>query len=421
MTRSPTTSKRNTLKRTALALAVAAFALGFLGSGCEKRAPAQAAGANPQAAPKPVRLVAVESRAVDRFIEVTGTLYGEEEVTVAAEVGGRVVEVVADLGDSAAHGAMLARIDPTDYELAVQEQQSALQTALAKIGLDQLPEGEIDVESLPLVARAKAQESNARSRLDRARRLYERTPPLISEQDFADIQTQHEVATTSVNVERLSARSLVAEARVRASSLLQAQTRLADTRVIAPAEKPLTYRVAARRVSVGEVVASGQPMFRLVASDRVKFRGLVPERFARETAVGASAQLVIDGYPAPFEAKVARVSPAVDIQTRSFEVEVEAPNSDGRLKPGSFVLARIQTGTRLNSKFVPDSAVLQFAGVQRVFSIKDGKVAEHRVKLGKVENGMRQLLDELPGIDAVIDQPRGLNSGAPVVEAPAAK
>lgn len=354
------------------------------------------------------------TKPTERSIEVTGTLYGEEEVSIAAEVPGRVVEVLADLGDPVQHGGPLAQIDSTDYDLAVEEQRAAMMTALARVGLDALPEGDIDTDALPIVLRAKAQAENAEARLTRARKLYERTPPLISEQDFSDIQTQHEVALTTVNVERLNAKSLVAEARAKASALRQAEQRLRDSRIIAPAEKPLTYRVAARQVSVGEVVSVGQPMFRLVASDRVKFRGQIPERFAGLVSVGSIAAISISSSPKPFDAKVSRISPAVDADTRTFEVEIEAANPDGLLKPGSFALARINTQTVAEARFVPESAVLTFAGVQRLFSVRDGKVVEHRVKLAKPDAGLREVLEDFTGVESVIDRPRGLVAGTPV-------
>lgn len=380
--------------------------------GCGPSTPKSAGPSEPPA--REVRLVAVESRSADRFIEMTGTLYGEEEVTIAAKVPGRMVAIEADLGDVVPHGAPLGRIDSVDFQLAVDEQRAALAAALAKVGLTTVPEGEIDLTALPLVARAMAEESNAQARLDRARKLYERQPPLISEQDFADIRTQHEVAATSAAVERLNAGSLIADARVRASALRAAEQRLADTRVIAPAEKALTYRVAARRVSVGELVASGQPLFRLVASDRVKFRGMVPERFAGQVRVGAAARLRVDGFDQPFEASVTRIAPAVDVASRTFEIEIDATNAAGRLKPGSFVRADILTRTSADARFVPESAVMQFAGVQRIYSVKDGKVVEHRIELGPALDGWRELIEPPQGVDRIIDRPRGLRAGIPV-------
>ncbi len=366
-------------------------------------------------APIKVSLTPVATKPTDRFVEITGTLFGEEDVTIAAEVPGRIVDIAADLGDSVKHGGPLATIDTTDYKLAVDEARASLLAALARIGLSELPEGEVDLDSLPLVIRAIAQESNAKARLDRARRLYERTPPLISEQDFADIQTQHEVARTVVDSERLNARSLLADARVKASTLRQAEQRLLDTRVIAPIEKPLTYRVAARQVSVGEIVAQGQSLFRLVASDRVKFRGLVPERFAKDIAANTPANVIVDGFADPFVATVSRIAPAVDVSTRAFSIEIEAANPDGLLKPGSFARARVLTRTDPNARFVPESATVQFAGVQRVFSVKDGKVVEHRVEFGAAHGGMVEVLKLPESVTSVIDKPaKELGTGTPV-------
>lgn len=393
----------------AIAIALAAT----FTAGCRDRGEASTKPA--AAAPRDVVLTPVVTRATDRFVDITGTLFGEEDVTIAAEVAGRITEISADLGDQVAHGTQLARIDTTDYILAVDEQRSALLAALARLGLSELPEGDVDLAKLPLVARAIAQEENAKARLDRARRLYERTPPLISEQDFADIQTQHEVSRTVVAGERLSAQALLADARVRASSLRQAEQRLQDTKVIAPAERPLNYRVAARLISVGEIVAQGQSLFRLVASDRVKFRGLVPERFAKSISGGAPTHLTVDGFPEPFAAKVTRIAPAVDIATRSFAIEIEAANTDGALKPGSFTRARVLSHTDPAARFVPETAAVQFAGVQRLFSVRDGKVVEHRVQLGDAADGMIEVLDLPAAVTAVIDRPaKGIGAGTVV-------
>lgn len=367
--------------------------------------------------PREVRVVPVERRPVEQTVEITGTLFGEEEIEVSAEVPGRLIAIHGDLGDAVPHGGLLAEISPIDFELSVREQEAALKAALAKVGLDEIPSDSFAVDALPVVERAVAQESNAHARLERARRLYERDPPLISEQDFADIRTQYEVAATSAAVERLNARSLLADARVRASQVRIAQKRLADTRVIAPSERPLTYRVAARLASIGEVVTEGRPLYRLVASDRIKFRGQVPERFASQVSAGARASLVVEGFSDPFEAVVARVAPAVDVSSRSFAVEIEAGNEGARLKPGSFARAVIVTGIDEEARFVPDSAVVRFAGVQRVFSVKEGKAVEHRITAAPPVNGLARILPPFDDVGAVIDDPKSLRPGSAVTVA----
>lgn len=389
-----------------------ALALALLLPACGRNSSTTSAPAAP--APVAVALVPLATRSVDRFVDITGTLYGEEELTVAAEVEGRVIATHVDLGDVATSGSTLAQIEPTDYELAIEEQRAGLTAALAKLGLSELPTSELDLSQVPAVARASASLANAAARLERARKLFDRDPPMMSAQDFADIETEHTVAQTNVSVERLNAQSLLAEARVRASALRIAQQRLEDTTVVAPPEKQLNYRIAARLVSVGEIVSPGQAMFRLVASDRVKFRGAVPERLIAQIRVGARARLQAEGAAEQLEGVVARISPAVDVATRTFDVEIDADNTSATLKPGSFVRASILVGTTPDALFVPSTAVADFAGTERIYSEKDGKAVEHRVRLGPPDRGTRELLDPLPGITHIIADPRGIAPGTPV-------
>lgn len=390
----------------------------MLAPGCGPAADSKPAAAKPVAAPQAVRLVPVQTRAADRFIEVTGTLYGEEEVTIAAEVSGQLITIAADLGDCVASGGALAQIDPTDFHLAVEELRAQLAASLATVGLERLPEGQPDLDVLPVVVRAQAQETNAKARLERARKLHERQPPLISEQDFADIQTQFEVARTNVASERLNAKSLLADVFVASAALRKAEQRLKETSIVAPVGTDLRYRVANRRVSVGEVVSVGQPLFRLVASDRVKFRGRVPERFLGQVKAGAAATLAIEGHADAFAATVSRIAPAVDAATRTFEIEIEAVNPDGTLLPGSFVRVRLNSGRDESARFVPVSSIVEFAGVQRLLAARDGKVVEWRVRLGERDQELVEVFGLPSGVDAVIDKPaRGLAAGALVTSA----
>ena len=76
--------------------------------------------------------------------------------------------------------------------------------------------------------------------------------------------------------------------------------------------------------------------------------------------------------------------------------------------------AKILVATQQDARFVPDTAVAEFAGTQRVFSVKDGKAVEHRVRLGRSADGARELLDPLPDVTEVIVAPRGLGPGTRV-------
>lgn len=385
-------------------------------AGCDKPAgPSRGPAASVRAVT--VRLAPVERRPVARSIELTGTLYGQEEVTVSSKIGGRIARLEHDLGDEVKPGQPLAHIDPTDLELAVAERRAAVAASLAKLGLEALPSQEVDLSVLPAVRRARAEEANALSKYERARQLFEQNPPLISAQDFADIRTQAEVASRNAEAEVLGARALLAEARTQTAGVRIAEQQFADATVLAPVipgAPDLLYRVAERRISVGEMVAPGQALFRLVATDRIKFRGAAPERFAGRLQPGQSATLRVEAFEEPFPARVTRISPQVDPGSRSFDVEVEADNPDGRLKPGAFARAEIITGTEPGVTFVPVSAVLTFAGVQKVFGVREGQAVEARIITGVRDGDRVEVVGDL-GFEAVIvSGTAGLGNGTPV-------
>jgi RND family efflux transporter MFP subunit len=342
---------------------------------------------------------------VQRGLDVTGTLFGDDEARVAAKVAGRIIAVGKDLGDRVAPGELLAEIDRTDFELSRMQREAALREALARVGLDELPGEAFDLATLPAVRRAQAEEANAKSRLERGRQLFQNDPPLISEQEFADLETSVEVASRNVHVEMLAGRALLSMARSRAADLAVAQQALHDTKICAPDRQAGTveYAVAQRLVSVGEWVSGGEAVFALVDTDPIKLRAEVPERFAGSVRVGQSVRAHVEAYPDTFTGEVRRLSPRVDPDSRTFLMEAEIPNPDGRLKPGGFARGRIDTVLEHDVLFVPTSAIHSFAGVKRIFTVSDGRAVEHRVQTGvEVDNSVELIGVQLPADARVI-------------------
>lgn len=395
-----------------------------LASGCGP--PPGASSAPLPQAPAEVVVVPVEVSDLPRRVRVTGTLMGEEETTVAAKVAGRVVEVLKDLGDEVQPGDPIVRVDPVDYKLALEERARAFSQTLARLGLSELPPPGFDLTQLPALVKARLQAENAKARYERGRQLSERTPPLISQQDFADLRTAWDVAESNIRVERLQAEGTLAEARTLEAQVAIARQRLKDTVHRGPAAESsrpgesrgesFSYLVAQRAVSVGDFVQIGTPLFRLVDSDPVKLRAAVQERLVAAIRAGQAAQVRVDAYPAAFEGAVSRVSPAVDVQTRTFAVEIRVPNSDGRLKPGSFATADVDVGVE-RALTVPADAVVSFAGVHRVFRVKDGHAEERRVVPGERVGERVEIKSGLAEGDRIVRRPPStLSSGSPLKE-----
>src|SRR5262245_23700406 len=136
---------------------LAAVALGAVG--CSSETPATAA---PQAKsappPRAVRLVTAAAQTLPQTVRTTGTLAADEEVALGAKVPGRLGEIGVDLGSRVKKGQVIGRIDPSDYQLRLDQAVAALQQARARLGLT--PEGTDDrVEPVEtaIVRQAQAQ------------------------------------------------------------------------------------------------------------------------------------------------------------------------------------------------------------------------------------------------------------------------
>jgi len=208
-----------------------------------------------------------------------------------------------------------------------------------------------------------------------------------------------------------AAQATLATAKMRQKSLEIAEQRLLDTQLRAPEPPgwkafasvlgvgvaPPRYSIAGRMISEGEMVRNppGNPVLRLVNAQTLKLRVSVPEKFSAEVLIGQLVELRVEAQPAAvFTGRVVRLSPAVDVTTRTFAVEAEVPNADGRLMPGMFARAAIITGTA-KVLTLPQGALSVFAGLTKVFVEGNGKVRATPVEVGTRTNEWVEVRGEL--------------------------
>jgi RND family efflux transporter MFP subunit len=146
----------------------------------------------------------------------------------------------------------------------------------------------------------------------------------------------------------------------------------------------------------------------------LRLRMSVPEREAQQVRVDQEVQVRVEGDTAVHVGRVARVSPAIDEASRTLMVEAEVPNPKALLRPGSFASASIVSSNEDPAISVPTSALVTFAGVEKVLTVKDGKVVEKRVSVGRRERDRLEIVSGLAAGELVIAQPGNLVEGAPV-------
>ena len=398
--------RRSHRNRVAVAgCAVTLFAL----AGCAPPADPAAAAAPPP--PVAVTVAPVAVRAVQRSVAAVGTLNGYDDVTLAPKVDGRVAVVRADVGDVAVPGTTLLELDPTDYRLAVAEAREALAAELAKLGLTELPPGDVNVEAVPAVRRAEVSLEDAARRLRMRKELFGKQAASKDEFELAETDLRLAEATKVQTV--TEARAVVASARLRKAALDTAEQKLRDCKltvpvpagwaawaaVTGPGFTPLRYAVAQRLVGEGEMVRA-MPVtnaYRLVIDHVLKLRAAVPEQFEPEVRVGQACEVTVDAYPGRvFPGRVARKYPTIDPQSRTFQAEVAVPNAGGKLRCGGFAKAAILTRTDPAVTTVPPTAVVTFAGVNKVFVAAGDRAKAVEVGVGTRDRDWVEVTGDLP-------------------------
>jgi RND family efflux transporter MFP subunit len=382
-------------------------------AGCGEHAQARqqsAAAKAGTAQPRKVQLVKVERRKLARSVQVSGTLAADEQVTVSAKVSGRLESIAVDLGTAVKRGQAIAQLEPTDYRLRAEQALSALGQARALLGLP--PEGDgdeskVDVDATSLVRQAQASYEEARANFERNKSLLDQR--LIAVADFDTAKAAFLRAETAVATARDEIRNRQATVRQRSFELRAARQQLADTVVRSPLDGVVQQRLAL----AGEYLQAGAGVATIVNVDPLRLRADVPERDAPQVHVGQEVRVTVDGVAQVQQGKVARLAPALSEQNRTLAIEAEIANP-GTLRPGSFARAEIAIDGGDEVAVVPQSALLSFAGIDKLIVVEHGKAVEKPVVTGRHQDEWVEIVSGIAAGDEVVREPGNLQQGQAV-------
>jgi len=319
-------------------------------------------------------LARVESKAMPRWLPVSGTMQPVNQATVKAKVSGDVRQITVREGDAVQAGQMLVRVDAADLEARVLERQGQLQSAKATLGM--------------------AEKTN-----DMNQKLLKQN--FISQNASDNAESSLEVAKG--NVQAAQAQLRVAQNAVRDSV----------------ATSPLSGVVAKRHVQPGEKVAFDSPLVTVVDLKDMELQALVPSSDIPELKPGMAVDLIVDGFgDRKFTGRIQRINPSTEAGTRAILVFVGIPNDGQALRGGMFATGRIALTASPPVATLPSTAVRTEAGVSYIWTIQDGKLAKRTVVIGRRDDdaGRVELKTELPaGVPVLSAKFDNLKDGAPAL------
>lgn len=298
------------------------------------------------------RITAVETMIVEPGVfqdgvNLTGTVESINDAVISAEATGRVQEILGR-GSEVQSGDVVARLDET-----------MLQSAF-------------DV---------------ARANYELAQDAFERQQPLFEE----EIITPLEFST--VRSQRDQARA----------QLRQAERQLENATITAP----FSGRVEQRMVDTGELLNPGNPVVRLVNTERIRVTAGVPERYSNEVREGSGVSMSLANYGGGnYTTVVSYAGNVIDPQTRTFPIEMELDNPDRLIKPQMTVDLLVTRSFLEDAITVPRTALLRDETGNNVFVVNrqgERPVAEYRpVTTGRSTGGNVLILQGLFAGDEVV-------------------
>lgn len=341
--------------RSTLALGAALFlTVAPLATACKKAS--ATSNVAPQDPPVEVATEAATPLEIPRTLRLTGTLRGNRETDLAANVAGRIMMTGIERGQRIEKGALIAQVDVRAAALALAEARVAVENS-------------------------KTQESINQADCARYEKL--KASGAVTELEYDQVTAK--CKTAPLNREAAEARQSIAAKNVGDGVI----------------RSPFAGVITDRYVEVGEYVQASSRVVSIAQVDELRLEFSVPEQNFPSVKLGAQVDFHVGAYGAErFDGKVAHISGAVR-DTRDIIVEAIVKNPEQKLLPGMFADVGLTIG-RETLPSVPKTAVFTSNGKLNVLVVKDGQL-EQRV------------LQAAPELDGRVPVRRGVALGERVV------
>jgi multidrug efflux system membrane fusion protein len=296
-----------------------------------------------------------------------GNLQAFEESPIFARTNGYLLRWYKDIGSKVKKGELLAAIDTPEVDQELSQTRASREQVNSALGL-------------------------AKISADRWANLRK-----------SDSVSQQEADQQSSGYQQAQANLAAADASVRRLEQLES-----FKNVYAPFSGVLTRR----NVDPGALINSGagvagKELFDIARVDPLRVYVSVPQAYAPSMKIGTKASVTLQEFPGQkFTGTVVRTADAIDPATRTLNTEVDVPNKNSQLLPGSFGQVHFATGTSVPRITIPVNAMLFRAEGTRVAVVdKDGKVHLRPITIGRDFGATLEILGGLEASDQIIINP----------------
>ena len=379
-------------------------ALLMLGAGCSKEKESE-----PEVT---VQVIRVQKSRLDHTVRAEAVLFPLQQSGLVPKISAPVKAFYVKRGGRVRKGQLLATLENRDLTAAAVENQGAYEQAQAAYTTttsasvpEEIQKAQLDVETTRRTL--EAQQKVFDSRQD----LFQQGAMPRKEVDQAGVElakakSEYEVAQK--HLDSLMAVGKAADLKSAAGQLTSARGKYEGAQAqlsYSEIRSPIDGWVTDRPLYAGEMAAAGTPLITVMDVSRVIARAHIPQVDAALLKVGDKATMTVPGEEQAVEGKVSVVSPALDPNSTTVEIWVEAANPEQKLRPGTSVQVTVLAQSIADALVIPAAGLLTGQdGATSVMTVTGGRAHKKDVKAGVRQGDQVQIVEGLTEGDEVIAQ-----------------
>ena len=356
-----------------------------------------------------VQAAKAEKQSIRQIIRSEAVLFPRNQAAITPKIVAPVKKFYVNRGSRVHAGQLLAVLENRDLAAAETENKGSYQQAEANYGIETssaLPEewqkAEYDLKA------AKEAYDGQQKIYDSRKKLFEEGA--LPRKDFdssavAVIQAKSQYEIAAMHMTALQNAGKKQQLKSAEGQLTSAKGKYEGAAALlaySEVRSPIDGVVTDRPTYEGETPTPGTPLMTLMDASSVIARTHIPQDQAVQLKSGDAATVRAPG-DIEVAGKVTLVSPALDPNSTTVEVWIEAPNPDGRLRPGTTVTVEMLARTVDDAIVIPASALLKTPeGGTSVMIVRDGHAQQVAVETGIREKDRVQISNGLAGGETVI-------------------
>ena len=358
-----------------------------------------------------VQVAAVEKTTIQHSISTQAILFPRQQAAIVPKISAPVQKFLVKRGSPVHAGQLLAVLENRDLAAAAQDSKGAYDQAQATYETTtgaSLPEE---------IQKAEADAQQARQALDAQEKVFASRQQLFDQgalprkeldQSRVDITlARNQYAIAKKHLDALMAfgkqqalKGAAGQLESAKGKYLGAQAQFSYSEIRSPIDGVITDRP----LYPGEMAAAGTALLTVMDTSSVIAKAHIPQNDAATLKVGDKGTMTVPGIEEPVEGTVTVVSPALDPNSTTVEVWLEAKNPKHALKPGTSVQLSLTAQTVKDALVVPASSVLTAPDGTTTVMLAgpDGLAHQKAVKLGIRNGDDVQILDGVTASDKVV-------------------